>query len=81
MTTIREYVEEGTITPYIRKWFNDHNGHTPLCCFETKRVKREYYMRCEWLKKQDIYKEGWLPEKEFDKACLECQKEIKKKLE
>lgn len=73
MTTLREHLEEGTFDEVLEKFFLEHKGSTPLCCYEMKRVNGEWVITCSWLK-------SWYRIEEFKKKCLECQKEIEKRL-
>jgi len=71
MTSIRKFLEiTGTLDERRLKYFLEHEGSVPLCCFEIKNG----------LVKCDFFDE-FLPLEEFTRKCLTCQKEIRKKLE
>jgi len=76
LTSCRRHCEKGNFD-FVKKYFERCKGSFPMCCFLTRKTgngKSDYELTCDWIG-------VWLPPKEFEKRCLECQKEIGKMLE
>jgi hypothetical protein len=77
LTTIRERIEDDQFFPWVINHFVKHKGQVPLCCFSNKKTKKGWVLNCTWLRSQGVKD---LSFKEFQVKCLECQKEIEKKI-
>lgn len=77
MTTVRERIENNQFFPWVINHFVKHKGQVPLCCFSYTQKKEGWVMNCTWLRSQGIKD---LPFEEFQIKCLECQKEIERKI-
>ena len=73
MTTLREHLERGSLVGKIYEFYLEHKGQVPLCCFENKWINGVWMITCCWLK-------DYMTFEEFEKKCLQCQKEMEEKL-
>lgn len=74
MTTLREHLNQGTLVGPILEFYLKNKNKVPLCCFENKKVRGQWLIKCHWLKKYMTFEE-------FERKCKQCQQEMEEILE